>query len=80
MGSPKQPSHDEEKSMSEQIGEMAEGSQGSEPGGKDHQAQDSSNKKGEEHQREERPRNPKKRMWDENVEAKKLEERQKDEL
>lgn len=30
--------------------------------------------------RQEQPRNPKKRMWDENVEAKKYEERQKDEL
>jgi len=68
--------------MTEQIGRMAEDSQEHQSGGvKQGGSEASKDTKAEEQHRQEQPRNPKKRMWDENVEAKKFEERQqKDEL
>ena len=67
--------------MTEQIGKMAEGSQEHQPDeGKQAGSDAGRDTKAEEQQRQDQPRNPKKRMWDENVEAKKFEERQKDEL
>ena len=76
-----QPSTSEDGSLTEQIGKMAEDKQEQQPGGmKQGESKASKNSKAEEQHRQEQPRNPKKRMWDENVEAKKFEERQKDEL
>jgi protein transport protein SEC20 len=67
--------------MAEQIGKMAEDSQELQQGGVKQEGSDAGkDTKVEEQHRQEQPRNPKKRMWDENVEAKKYEERQKDEL
>ncbi len=67
--------------MAEQIGDMAEDSQKLQQVGVKQEGSDAGkDTKVEEQHRQEQPRNPKKRMWDENVEAKKYEERQKDEL
>lgn len=68
--------------MTDQIGKMAEDNQEQQPGGvKQGGSEASKDTKAEEQRRQDQPRNPKKRMWDENVEAKKFEERQqKDEL
>lgn len=67
--------------MAEQIGKMAEDSQEDQSSGVKQEGSDAGkDTKVEEQHRQEQPRNPKKRMWDENVEAKKYEERQKDEL
>lgn len=60
---------------------MAEDSQEHQRGEEKHGGSEASkDTKLEEQQLQEQPRNPKKRMWDENVEAKKFEERQRDEL
>ncbi len=78
---PDQPSNSEGGSMAEQIGDMAEDSQKLQQVGVKQEGSDAGkDTKVEEQHRQEQPRNPKKRMWDENVEAKKYEERQKDEL
>lgn len=70
-----------EGSMTEQIGKMAEDSQEDQRGEEKHgESEASKDTKLEEQQRQEQPRNPKKRMWDENVEARKFEELQRDEL
>lgn len=67
--------------MTDQIGRMAEDSQEHQSGGVKQEGSEASKEtKIEEQHGQEQPRNPKKRMWDENVEAKKYEERQKDEL
>jgi len=77
-----QPSRSAEGSLSEQVGRMAEESQENQQGGvRQGGSEDCVEKKNEEgHTRQEQPRNPKKRMWEEDVEAKKFEERKKDEL
>lgn len=67
--------------MTEQIAKMAEDSKDHQSSGVEQGGSEAGKgTKAEEQHRQEQPRNPKKRMWDENVEAKKYEERQKDEL
>ncbi|KAI9879690.1 MAG: hypothetical protein M1830_007636 [Pleopsidium flavum] len=78
---PNQASRSEEGSMSEQVGKMAEESQEHQQDGERQGGPDDSTEIGRAKQKQQQqPRNPKKRMWEEDVEAKKFEERKKDEL
>lgn len=76
------PSRSQEGSLSEQVGKMAEESREHQQNDAGQGGQkDSSELKEHEHIRQEQqPRNPKKRMWNENVEAEKYEQQKKDEL
>ncbi|KAI9680002.1 MAG: hypothetical protein M1817_005017 [Caeruleum heppii] len=70
--------HDQQESLSEEVGKMVDESRGREgvPG----QGADGSAEEGVSKSEEDAPRNPKKRMWEEDVEAAKHEAQQRDEL
>ena len=75
-----QPARSEEGSITEQIGKMVEDNQEHQPGELKPAGPQANKDEKTKEDHKQQPRNPKKRMWDEDVEAKKYEERQKDEL